>query len=353
MSAAPVPRPPSGRVPGPAAGRTPAAAAGDPANAVPPVWREIGWAALHDSRKPLWAVIDGVSWPGIAAALVQAETDHCCLFSTLDPESRAMAPWLVRVDPGGEFARQLSARAHDDHSYILLSGGGTLEEMRAHLRRFTMLSIPDSDAPVYFRFYDPRVMIDAIEAMPESFLDSFAQPLDAIILPLALQCLMPGAGRFAGPAIDPFDDAADYQGRLLEWQRGAATAAAATRRGPGHVSEPEMAAMGARMQRRAILKLARRLHDEFGDLTTQNRCLTVAEAAPAHAARFELTSLAEVTLVARAQLLFGKNFDERHPEAGHILNDSSLLNWQKSDRLGTWFDDMLAAYWLEQEGETA
>lgn len=321
------------------------------AGATAPAWREIGWQALSDAGKPLWAVIDGVNWPGISAALVQAETDHCCLYSTLDPESRAMAPWLVRLEPGGKFARQLGARRHDSHSHILLSGRGTLEEMRAHLRRFTMLAIPGSEAPVYFRFYDPRVMIDAIEAMPESFLASFAQPLDAIILPLGPQCLMPAHGSFAGPAPTPFDDAADHQGRLLEWRPLAAEAS--SRRGPGQVSEPEMAAMGARMQRRAILKLARRLHDEFGDLTSQNRCLSVAEAAPAYAARFDLGSLAEVTVVARAQLLFGRNFDERHSEARYILGDASLLSWQKSDRLVEWFDTMLAAHWHEQEGETA
>ena len=329
----------------------PAAAPGVTAHEPPPLWRETGWPALLDSRKPIWAVIDGVNWPGIPAALVQAGTEHCCLYSTLDLESRAMAPWLVRVEPASEFARLLRARSHDGHSHVLLCADSTLEKMRAHLRRFTMLSIPDADAPVYFRFYDPRVMLDAIEAMPESFLDSFAQPLDAIILPLSPQCLLPADGRSSGPVTDPFDDVADYQGRLLEWRRG--DAASPARRGPGHVSPPEFTAMGARMHRRAILRLARRLHDAFGDLTTQNRCLTVAGAAPAHAARFGLASLAEVTVVARAQLLFGTNFDERHPEAAYILNDASLLNWQKSDRLAEWFDGMLAAHWLEQESETA
>ncbi len=316
-----------------------------------PVWRETGWQVLADGARPLWAVIDGVNWPGISAVLVKAGTDHCCLYSTLDPDGRAMAPWLVRVDPGSDFARLLGARAHDSHSYILLGGGGTLEDMRAHLRRFTMLSIPDADAPVYFRFYDPRVMIDAIAAMPESFLDSFAQPIESIILPLAPQCLLHADDGVTGPATDPFDDAAAYQGRLLEWRRNPAMAP--TRRGPAHVSPAEMAAMGARMHRRAILKLARRLHDEFGDLTSQNRCLKVAGAAPEYAARFGLTSLAEVTVVARAQLLFGANFDERHPEARFILHDARLLNWQKSDQLSAWFDGMLTAHSQEQESETA
>lgn len=316
-----------------------------------PIWRETGWQALGDDANPLWAVIDGVNWPGIAAVLVKAGTDHCCLYSTLDPDSRAMAPRLVRVVPGSDFARLLGARAHDSHSYILLTGGGSLEDMRAHLRRFTMLSIPDADAPVYFRFYDPRVMIDAVAAMPESFLERFAQPITSIILPLAPQCLLPADGGAAGPVTDPFDDASTYQGRLLEWRRSAAVTP--TGRGPAHVSPAEMAAMGARMHRRAILKLARRLHDEFGDLTSQNRCLKVAGTAPEYAARFGLASLAEVTVVARAQLLFGANFDERHPEARDILHDASLLNWQKSDQLSAWFDNMLTAHSQEQESESA
>lgn len=327
------------------------ARASGPGGDAPPHWRETGWNPLLDTAKPLWAVIDGVNWPEISAVLVRTGTDHCCLYSTLDLESRALAPWLARIVPGSDFARLLRARGHGSHSYIVLSGGATLEDMRAHLRRFTMLSIPDSDAPVYFRFYDPRVMIDAIEAMPASFLDSFAQPLDAIALPLSPQCLLPASSGLAGSAPDPFDDAADYLGRLLEWRRGVGMPT--TRRGPAHVAQDEMAAMSARMHRRAILKLARRLHDEFGDLTSQNRCLKVAGTAPDHAARFGLTTLAEVTAVARAQLLFGANFDHRYPEAGDILNDGALLAWQKSDRLGAWFDGMLAAQWTEQESETA
>ncbi len=35
-------------------------------------------------------------------------------------------------------------------------------------------------------------------------------------------------------------------------------------------------------------------------------------------------------------------------ERGH-----SVVLYEKSDRLGAWFDGMLAAQWLEQESETA
>lgn len=49
---------------------------------------------------------------------------------------------------------------------ILLQSDATIRELRAHLRRFTMLWTPaDDHAPVYFRFYDPRVVVDMAQAL--------------------------------------------------------------------------------------------------------------------------------------------------------------------------------------------
>lgn len=49
------------------------------------VWREVDWPAILAEDTPLWAVIDGVSWPEISKALGQSGAEHCCLYSTLDP----------------------------------------------------------------------------------------------------------------------------------------------------------------------------------------------------------------------------------------------------------------------------
>lgn len=317
-----------------------------------PGWQEAGWDRLRALGPALWAVVDGVNWPEISRVLGQLRPEHCCLYATLDAESRATAPWLVRVVPGSGFAAALTARAQDSHAYVLLLSDAPMASLRAHLRRFTMLRLPEAEAPVYFRFYDPRVMIDAVEAMPDSFLDSFAPPLAGIVVPLSQQCLLPQTCRLTGPEIDPFDDTADCQGRLLAWF-GPPGPAAGGRRGPGPLPQTELDAMAARMQTRSVRKLAMRLHREFGQLTTPARCLKMAQSAPDYAAGFGMSSQAQVSAVAQAQLLFGRDFADRYPAIGHVLNDARLLPWQKADRLGDWIAQMFAAQGHARQGEPA
>src|SRR5690606_5072305 len=120
--------------------------------------------------------------------------------------------------------------------------------------------------------------------------------------------------------------------------------AASDRRGPGQLSQTEMNAMAARMQTRSIRKLAMRLHREFGQLTSPARCLKMAQSAPDYAAGFGMTSQAQVTAVAQAQLLFGRDFADRYSAIGHVLNDVGILPWQKADRLEEWIAGMFAAH---------
>ncbi|RNF33642.1 hypothetical protein [Paracoccus methylarcula] len=54
-------------------------------------WQETAWDALLSGKVPIWAVIDGVSWPEISKILGQSNAEHSCLYSTLNPESRALA----------------------------------------------------------------------------------------------------------------------------------------------------------------------------------------------------------------------------------------------------------------------
>ncbi|RJK99094.1 hypothetical protein, partial [Paracoccus siganidrum] len=121
------------------------------------------------------------------------------------------------------------------------------------------------------------------------------------------------------------------------------------RRGPSAVSEPEYAALSARMHQRAVHDLARQLARDYGTLTSRRRCLTIAGGAASDAARFDMRSAAQVAMIARTQLLFGVDFDNRYPEIGYILNDRSLLAWQKKDRLADWFARMSRAHGLEHK----
>lgn len=309
-------------------------------------WSEIDWDTLWTSQVPLWAVVDGVVWPEISKRLGRGDTEHACLYSTLNPESRALAPWLVRVQPHSTFSAQLQARPQQGGGFVLLSAPTSLDTMRAHLRRFTMLRTPhDPDAAVYFRFYDPRVMIDAVETMPDSFRDGFTSLLDAIIVPVAPDCLVPDGAELTGSPIGVFDRPEDCSGRLLRWTDQTPDATA-TRRGPAEVTGPEYAALTQRVQRRAEHGLARRLMSDYGHLTSETRCLAIAQGAAAAAAGFDMSSASQVRMIAQVQLLFGADFERRYPETLQFLSERSLLPWQKKDLLSERFTQMTQAHGL-------
>lgn len=298
-------------------------------------WRETDWDDLFTEGTPLWAVIDGVSWPEAQKVLRRTDADHSCLYSTLNPESRSLAPWLVQVEPGSQFAQLLRAHPQADHAYILFRSGQDMAALRRHLRRFTMLHTPaDSQSPVYFRFYDPRVLIDAIEAMRPSFIARFTEDISELIAPLSPLCLNPSAVEYRDQPISPFTEEASCQGRLLRWQ---VPQSDGLRSGDLKVTESEFAIFTERMQLRATHKLARNLHAQYGDLADADRCLSVASRAQAAAAEYDLSTVKQVTAFARAMLAFGDDFATRDRDASLMLNDQTLLPWQKKNQLDEWF----------------
>ncbi len=306
-------------------------------------WSETDWDGLFTGEGRVWAVVDGVSWPDISRRLALSDLPHACLYSTLNPETRALAPWLVQLEPFSALTEVLRRRLHGAHSYILLKGHGSFEEMRAHLRRFTMIRIPtEEEAPVYFRFYDPRVLIDAFETLSQGFRNRFMRDLTEVLAPISALCLLPDQTALSGPPLNAFSDDESCQGRLLRW-RGPHDWDE-TGRGPAAITLEEYTRLQARMQLRAGHKLAREMFAEFGEVTSQRRCESIALNAATAAARFGFQSLRQVQIFARAQLLFGHDFYLRHPKATAFLYDSSLLEWQKKDRLEAWLAQMLSAH---------
>lgn len=305
-----------------------------------PGWSETDWDGLFRDDQAVWAVVDGVSWPDISRQLARSELPHVCLYSTLNPDTRALAPWLVQLEPFSAFTEILRRRLHGAHSYILLKGRGSFEEMRSHLRRFTMIRVPtENEAPVYFRFYDPRVLIDAIETLSESFRSRFMRNLTEVLAPISAFCLVPDSAALSKPMPTPFSDDESCQGRLLRW-RGQVDLDQ-TGYGPAAVTTDELAKLQDRMRIRASHKLAREMFTEFGEITSQARCESIAKEAANAAARFGFLSVKQVQVFARAQLLFGHDFYRRHSKASDFLYDPTLLEWQKKDRLERWLEHML------------
>lgn len=270
------------------------------------------WAKVMRADS-LWALVDGVAWPGLPAFLATTDAEHECLYTSTHPDTLAAAPWFVRVTDAAPFIDAWHARAVDSHCGILFTSDASQSELRAHFRRFTMTHIPTKpEAPVYFRFYDPRVMIDLANACTARTLEKFFAPLEAVFCPISPFCVL---GSDAEITVIASNQEANV--------------------GPFRISQAEFETFESIQNEKAQRSLARYLHEDYGDYTTV-ACMRAAEAARAAALQFGMSSRQQVTVMATCLLLHGPTFWERDSTVEQILNRDDLRPWQKQQELWEW-----------------
>ncbi len=120
--------------------------------------QSIGSHLFADKAVNVFAVLDGASVPDLLDMLFSHEPDYTCLYrGQLKPDLAEVAPYLVRLAPDSEFTRWVIERGWGNHWGILAITDVDTPTLRRHLRRF--LIVYDSDGkPLYFRYYDPRVL---------------------------------------------------------------------------------------------------------------------------------------------------------------------------------------------------
>ncbi len=113
---------------------------------------------LSESPQNLYAVLDGASVPDLAARLSEHQVNHLCLLpGELAPELARVAPYLAEIQVQSPFFALLSTSGLGPHWGIIAASDADLRSLRMHFR--ACLSVWDPDGkPLYFRFYDPRVL---------------------------------------------------------------------------------------------------------------------------------------------------------------------------------------------------
>ena len=114
--------------------------------------------SLTAPHQQLYAVLDGASLTNLPALFSEHRVLNVCLLpGALDPELAQAAPYLAQFAPQSPFAELFLTQGLGNHWGILATSGADLRTLRMHLRRF--LSVWDPDGrPLYFRYYDPRVL---------------------------------------------------------------------------------------------------------------------------------------------------------------------------------------------------
>lgn len=309
----------------------------EPAAVLPPVnYQETVWQALFAPHQPpLWAVIDGVNCREAVQRLSQAEAQSACLYASTDSATQANAPWLVRLEADSDLRTWLEGLPQDQHWGILLQSNATLKQLRSHLRKFTMLWTPANDqAPVYFRFYDPRVALDMSQALEPWKLAAFMAPLETVIVPASPLMVFPTELALT-PEIELDTDASDVQGRLV---RIALSDDARAANGQGRqfaIGQAEYQRFGELAQSRASQALARSLKERYPQVSEGERMRAVIDATQL-GERYGLASKKQIQTLVICVLEMGADFAQLLPDAKRILGNAKLAGWRKCQLLEEW-----------------
>lgn len=105
-----------------------------------------------------YAILDGASVPDLPQTLLRLGAESECLFrGELDPDMTQVAPYLTVAPPDHPLTDWLLQDGWGKHWGVFAISRANLRTLRMHLRTFLKVYGPDLK-PLYFRYYDPRVL---------------------------------------------------------------------------------------------------------------------------------------------------------------------------------------------------
>jgi hypothetical protein len=116
-------------------------------------------AVLAAQPAPLFAVLDAARTMRVIEVLRESVEEHRSLYEGAKGEALAFwAPYLVRLPRGSRLLEQLVLEGWGRRWGIYLTCERPFDEVRTQLRRSLMVMNDQSGEPIYFRFYDPKML---------------------------------------------------------------------------------------------------------------------------------------------------------------------------------------------------
>jgi hypothetical protein len=119
------------------------------------------YGALREiaSRGQLFALLDAARSDRALSILQTSADEYASLYEGLQSETLAdEAPYLVRLDAESRLLPRLLDEGWGESWGIYVEAPSSLRELRGHLRRLLYVMNEQDGQPMYFRFYDPRVL---------------------------------------------------------------------------------------------------------------------------------------------------------------------------------------------------
>jgi hypothetical protein len=136
-------------------------------------------------RRDIWMVVDGARDPRVYVTLVKSYLEYSCLYSgAIAPALQRAAPYLVQLELGGSYTRELLECAWGQNWGVILRCDLELEQLRKHLRKFLMVA-DARGRKLLFRYYDPRVLRAYLPTCNPQELREFCGPIETFYLEAA------------------------------------------------------------------------------------------------------------------------------------------------------------------------
>lgn len=133
-------------------------------------------------RKTLFAVLDAARSERIVPLLRTAADEHGSLYEGLRAETMEdAAPYLVHFAPESRLLPRLVLEGWGDSWGILVDTPATFRDLRAHFRRLLVVTREKDALPMYFRFYDPRVLRGFLPVATQRQVEVMFGPIDRFL----------------------------------------------------------------------------------------------------------------------------------------------------------------------------
>ena len=135
-----------------------------------------------DPEAKVYAILDGASVPGLLPRLAPHAGEYECLYrGDMTPDLAAAAPYLVSLKDDSELTDWIIAQGWGRHWGVFVLGDSALPVMRRHFRSFLIVHTAEGK-PLYFRYYDPRVLRVHLPMCNAEELQSIFGPATAFLM---------------------------------------------------------------------------------------------------------------------------------------------------------------------------
>ncbi len=114
--------------------------------------------AERGKKADVYAIVDAARKESIYSMLSKTDCELSCLFHGQRAlELAEVAPYLVKLEPDSPFSDWLLDEGWGNSWGILVSSSTSMRELLRHFQSFLMV-YDESGVPLFFRYYDPRVL---------------------------------------------------------------------------------------------------------------------------------------------------------------------------------------------------